>query len=100
MAPPLEYQKTVAGNPHKFLIVSLNNSSQFNFNFSKDAESGNVKTENIYLESAKGWEKYWLSGAAIDFSECTDERAFELERRIVLSQYLLRVNNSGSLPPS
>lgn len=45
------------------------------------------------------WEKFWESGGAIDFSACTDSRAFELERRVVLSQYLTRVQCSGSLPP-
>lgn len=42
--------------------------------------------------SAKAWEAYWMSGAAIDLSESTDPRWEELERRIVLSQYVLRVN--------
>jgi hypothetical protein len=41
-----------------------------------------------------------MTGGAVDFSECTDPRAFELERRVVLSQYLTRVQCSGSLPPS
>ncbi|MDR3708839.1 MAG: hypothetical protein P4L33_11085 [Capsulimonadaceae bacterium] len=49
--------------------------------------------------SAKSWEAYWLSGAAIDLSESKDERWRELERRIVLSQYLMRVNEAGTLPP-
>ncbi len=88
-----------AKNPHKFLIIPANNLSNFTFTFSQDSKTGTGKPENVFNASARGWEKYWLSGAAIDFSECTDERAFELERRIVLSQYHMKVNNSGSLPP-
>ena len=35
----------------------------------------------------------------VDFSACKDSRAKELERRVVLSQYLLAVNDAGSTPP-
>ena len=45
------------------------------------------------------WKKYWLSGGAIDFSGSKDPRAFELERRIILSQYLMRAQEAGSYPP-
>lgn len=45
------------------------------------------------------WEQFWTSGGAIDLSGSKDERWKELERRIVLSQYLLAVNEAGSLPP-
>jgi protein-glucosylgalactosylhydroxylysine glucosidase len=53
-------------------------------------------TENNNLQH---WEKYWMSGGAIDFSASTDPRAHELERRVVLSQYLMKIQCSGSLPP-
>jgi hypothetical protein len=46
------------------------------------------------------WEKFWMTGGAVDFSECTDKRAFELERRVILSRYLTRIQCSGSLPPA
>lgn len=49
--------------------------------------------------SARMWHDYWLSGAAIDLSESEDSRWRELERRIVLSQRLLRLNGAGSWPP-
>ncbi len=45
------------------------------------------------------WERFWRSGGAIDFSQCTDPRAAELERRVVLSQYLTAIQCSGSCPP-
>lgn len=48
--------------------------------------------------SITNWEQFWLSGAAIDFSECTDSRAFEIERRVVLSQYLTRSQCAGNYP--
>lgn len=48
---------------------------------------------------AAHWRAYWTEGGAIDFTGSTDARAFELERRIVLSQYLMAVNAAGSVPP-
>ena len=50
-------------------------------------------------ESIKHWADYWQSGGAIDLSESKDPRWKELERRIVLSQYIMAVNEAGSLPP-
>jgi len=49
--------------------------------------------------SAAHWEAFWNSGGAIDLSASKDPRWKELERRIVLSQYLLAVNEAGTLPP-
>lgn len=49
--------------------------------------------------SCQEWEKFWMNGGVVDFSEATDPRAHELERRVVLSQYLTKVNCAGSLPP-
>ena len=48
---------------------------------------------------AEHWHHFWESGGAVDLSGSTDPRAFELERRIVLSQYLLAVNAAGTYPP-
>ena len=49
--------------------------------------------------SASYWTNFWTNGAAVDFSHCTDPRAGELERRVVLSQYLLAIQSAGSVPP-
>jgi hypothetical protein len=48
---------------------------------------------------AKGWEHYWMHGGVVDLTGSRDPRAKELERRIVMSQYLTAVNSAGSLPP-
>ncbi|AWK07514.1 hypothetical protein HYN56_19615 [Flavobacterium crocinum] len=53
----------------------------------------------IENSSIKGWEQFWKSGAAVDFSGSTDSRAKELERRVVLSQYLTKVQCTGKVPP-
>jgi hypothetical protein len=48
---------------------------------------------------AQGWEKFWTHGGVVDFTGSKDPRAKELERRVVMSQYLTAVNSAGSLPP-
>ncbi|MBR1932223.1 MAG: glycoside hydrolase family 88 protein [Prevotella sp.] len=47
----------------------------------------------------KSWNRWWQEGGIVDFSQCTDPRAKELERRVVLSQYLTQVNCANNLPP-
>lgn len=49
--------------------------------------------------ASQSWQSFWTKGAAVDFSHCTDPRAKELERRVVLSQYLLAIQCAGSTPP-
>jgi hypothetical protein len=48
--------------------------------------------------SAAHWKALWSSGGALDLSGTDDRRAAEIERRVVLSQYLTAIQN-GSLPP-
>jgi len=47
----------------------------------------------------KAWNAWWNKGGIVDFSACTDPRAKELERRVILSQYLTQVNCANALPP-
>ena len=45
------------------------------------------------------WNRWWKEGAIVDFSQCADPRAKELERRVVLSQYLTQINCANNTPP-
>lgn len=49
--------------------------------------------------SAQHWKTFWSTGGAVDFSGSTDPRAAELERRVVLSQYLTAIQCAGDMPP-
>ncbi|UYQ94038.1 hypothetical protein MKQ68_02900 [Chitinophaga horti] len=49
--------------------------------------------------SRAGWKAFWQSGGAVDLSGSKDKRANELERRIILSQYLTKLQCSGPYPP-
>lgn len=50
-------------------------------------------------QAAAHWNQFWSKGGIVDFSRVPDSRARELERRVVLSQYLLAVNDGGNTPP-
>ncbi len=72
----------------------------FTVEYSEEATEGVAGTFNSTLAAADAyWSKYWNEGGIVDFSACTDERAAEIERRVVLSQYLTAVNCQGNTPP-
>ncbi|WP_353195044.1 hypothetical protein [Parapedobacter defluvii] len=86
---------------HNFqLVPSSGNTLEFVFAFSDDPS---VETRLNFSEcrqsSETSWKEYWMSGAAVDLSASTDPRWKELERRLVLSQYVMKVNEAGSWPP-
>ncbi len=45
------------------------------------------------------WNRFWSTGGAIDLSGSTDPRWRELERRVVLSEYLTAIQCAGRFPP-
>ena len=58
------------------------------------------KTFAEVADAAKAyWMGYWKKGGMADFSNCKDPRAKEMERRVVLSQYLLAIQDAGDTPP-
>ena len=75
----LEFSYAFSAEPIKFRIPDFNNAAKAN---------------------AKFWQQFWKGGGAIDLSESKDPRWKELERRIVLSQYLMAVQSAGSFPPA
>lgn len=61
-------------------------------------ESG-LSTCDVLSRTKEYWAAFWDQSAAIDFSKSVDKRAPELERRIVLSRYLMATQCSGTIPP-
>ncbi|EGN94575.1 hypothetical protein SERLA73DRAFT_188549 [Serpula lacrymans var. lacrymans S7.3] len=56
--------------------------------------------DNVEHSSTDSWSNYWENSGFVDlFTGSTDPRAYELQRRIILSRYLMRVNEAGSTPP-
>lgn len=52
-----------------------------------------------FARVAAHWPEFWQRSAAADFSGSTNPLAAKLERRIVLSQYLMAVQMAGDVPP-
>lgn len=72
--------------------------------FTKDApkeDSGEdmPEAEEVFENAAKWWKHFWEDGGIIRFHRSPDKRAEELERREILSLYLMAVNSSGTTPP-
>jgi hypothetical protein len=87
--------------PHRMRIWASGDRLVVLVSFDRDAQ-GAWKTETFADAAqavAEDWRSYWESGGALDLSGSTDRRAPELERRIVLSQYLTAINCAGTLPP-
>jgi hypothetical protein len=68
--------------------------------FAQDGEASAPAAGDVLAAAARHWEHYWKSGAAIDFAGSTDPRAKELERRVVLSQYLMGIQMGDTIPAS
>ncbi len=91
-----------AGHKHQYHLAPDGNTGSFSFNvlFSeKQPAEAPEDFEETRRNSEERWKQFWTSGGTIDFSGSADPRAHELERRVVLSQYLTRIQCSGSLPP-
>ncbi|KUI62383.1 hypothetical protein VP1G_09496 [Cytospora mali] len=85
---------------HRY-ILSVPGSSQLKMTatFSPYKVSSNTSFDILAEESELWWESYWTSGAFIDLTSVGSTNATELQRRIILSQYLLAVNSASSFSP-
>lgn len=93
----------VRDEKHRYELIPGASQESFSFNvlFSDHNPKDNpLSFEETEQNSRKNWEAFWTEGAVVDFSGSTDPRADELERRVVLSQYLTKIQTSGSLPPA
>ena len=87
---------------HTYVLTPDHHTDHFEFTTCFSPEKPMETTPDFEMSlktSQTHWLEFWRSGGAIDLSESTDARWKELERRIVLSQYLMAVNGAGSHPP-
>lgn len=87
---------------HSFVLSDGNNADvqELSCSFSPAESSGtHPGFSEVRKCCADHWQGFWNQGGALDLSGSSDGRWRELERRTVLSQYLMAVNCSGSLPP-
>ena len=100
----LDYSKAriAEKSRHYFLISPAINSNTFEFSCRFSPAKNNYPSPTFASSKTinqQAWRNFWTKGAAVDFAGSTDPRAFELERRIILSQYLIKIQETGSTPP-
>ncbi|MCC2547480.1 hypothetical protein LJY25_13575 [Hymenobacter sp. BT175] len=90
-----------AGQPHEFVLTpgKKDETLTFTFRFSPRPGSTMPTFAETLRNSQQQWPAFWKTGGAVDFSGSTDPRAKELERRVVLSQYLTKLQGAGAEPP-
>jgi hypothetical protein len=88
---------------HRYSILPSNRSRSFSLSVAYSPAEALVtllQYQAIAAESAKTWEAFWSNSGFIDvFTASSDPRADELQRRIILSRYLMRVNEAGHTSP-
>ncbi|MDR2917165.1 MAG: hypothetical protein LBV74_20415 [Tannerella sp.] len=85
--------------PHYFVISPQDDQFSFTCEFTEENKQNTEETEETFNASSVYWQNFWQQGGIVDFSRCTDERATELERRVILSQYLMAIQSAGMYPP-
>jgi hypothetical protein len=90
-----------ASGPHSFRVGAKEGEVlEFTMTFTPEQRLPAVPAAEVRSASASYWKKFWESGAAVEFAGSKDPRASELERRVVLSQYLTALQCAGVFPPS
>jgi hypothetical protein len=94
--------KLLEKEPHFFVLMPDSENTQISV--SMEFCEKNIFEEPLIFNqinelSETNWKDFWETGGAVDFSETADPRAFELERRVVLSRYLTRIQCAGNYPP-
>lgn len=87
-------------SPHSYAISCDEDAIEFVLHFVPDGkQAGELTFDECLSAAATQWESFWMSGGAVDLSGSTHPQAKELDRRIVLSQYLTAIHCAGSTPP-
>ena len=85
--------------PHDFALNVDGDRLEFTCEFSTSPITAPTPSvDETIRAAAEKWQQFWSEGGAIDLGNCTDARAPELERRIILSQYNTALHCAGSLP--
>jgi len=87
---------------HRFVLTPDKQIKTFEFVCafsSTPIAEGLPDASGVQAASHQHWKRFWSQGGAIELADSKDPRAYELERRIVLSQYLTAIQCAGSLPP-
>ncbi|TFK36258.1 Six-hairpin glycosidase-like protein [Crucibulum laeve] len=87
---------------HRYSVRPIGKSSTLSLAvaFGKNKITAVSRPLDVFQSSAQTWKDYWTKSGFVDvLTGSTDTRANELQRRIILSRYLMRVNEAGDTPP-
>lgn len=104
-AVDLENGTLVQREKHRFEVICSGESLRIGVMVVPGTESSSIKFpmktfRDCAHEAETFWKTFWETTGLMDFSRVKDNRAKELERREILSLYLLRLQCAGSLPPA
>jgi len=88
--------------PHTYVLAATPGSPAFAVTvaFAPAAQTAAPPSfDDARAAAREHWNRYWSGGGAIDLSGSADPRWRELERRIVMSQYLTAIQCAGRFPP-
>ncbi len=89
---------------HQFILSPQKGAGVFEFACSFSEQLPHIPPMPAFAESKTSvqthWNTFWSTGGAIDLSLSKDPRWNELERRIVLSEYLTAIQSAGKNPPA
>jgi len=96
-AQPLRVTRT---EPHTFRLGTADGETlELVIAFTREPAGATQSYAATATASVAHWAHFWRSGGAVDFTGSPDPRAGELERRVVLSQYLTAIQFAGDFPP-
>ncbi|KAL1602721.1 hypothetical protein SLS60_006142 [Paraconiothyrium brasiliense] len=70
----------------------------FTATFAPKTNNSRMPFADVEKRAADWWSDYWCTGGFVSLPTSTNSTAKELQRRIILSQYLLAVNGAGKDP--
>ncbi|KAE8155003.1 Six-hairpin glycosidase-like protein [Aspergillus avenaceus] len=81
---------------HRYVLVPGENATEMAFtaSFSPDRRDADSPA-TVQRRSRAAWNQYWGEGGFVDVTGSSDPAAGELQRRIILSQYHVRVNSAA-----
>ncbi|KAI1311756.1 Six-hairpin glycosidase-like protein [Xylaria venustula] len=89
---------SVATTAHRYTLSkaheSGNGTIEFSANFSPEKQRAELPAV-IQRRNTEGWNHYWSQGGFVDVTSSPNPKADELQRRIILSQYHVRVNSAA-----
>lgn len=82
--------------PHRFVLRPAADRIEVVYAFAPGTAQPHAG--DVFAASQAHWPRFWSGGGAVEL-EARDARAAELERRIILSQYLTAIQCAGTMPP-